>query len=783
MPVPIVATTDVDRASKIRSRIEQIRSILQASDVLAAKQAFSECVLAADRLESVLRAAEGQLDEIPPIDVAVLGPSRHGKSTLLNALVSNDLLPTSDIKPCTASILKMTWAPEWTVRVNFVGREQLISEWKSAIADAKEEIEKQRHGIHHDDQVGDPSFVRGVLQRFIQLFRVDSHLPPMELVDAVEQATIPHETARLLGKNAEVKRTDVAGMRKAIAKYLSTSDVYWTIVADCEILGPFESWHPSLSVVDLPGTNDSDPQRTIVTNSVRESATAVAVVTSDSNIGQDIEAWLRHSTVLANFLEASRKRRQRLFIIRTKLDSYHPEIDESKLEGLSEDEETEAYWAAVEAYKDEQTRSYRTMLRDIASPKLPHGDDDRSRQKRLDLLSRIDEIPVFYISALAHEVFEGRFAAGRKTKRQLADYFDESIEKTGIPGLRDFLCEVARNYLSENYYDDLEERIESEVGHLARVFQKAVATAKAEVAGGKSQLRRMVTDVRTKLLPWLREEVDNLGTSFNSQIADGAKVIRSRLREAERMSDRRFKDKIALWSNLHWASLRAAARKRGCHITNRGQSIDVAEDICSVLVDDIIIAWTYYRDDLIAGQLNATTNSLVEQLNQKLATFRQLSDVPEVIDAISQISEQLYGITHQQRLELLRLVEEKIRDLESIRRPSYEIAQEELSLLYQRIGVECGTGCSSRMTQHVQHEAPLAIERIRVRVNKLIETSVSDLADSCADALSAFGSYATDRIDVAVSHVSNTVAQRDEAELRVKLEIADRAVKLLPFYS
>ena len=91
---------------------------------------------------------------------------------------------------------------------------------------------------------------------------------------------------------------------------MSTSDVYWTIVEDCEINGPFENWHHSLSLVDLPGTNDSDPQRTLVTNSVRESATAVAIVTSDSNIGPDIEEWLRNSSVLANFLESTNKRKQ-----------------------------------------------------------------------------------------------------------------------------------------------------------------------------------------------------------------------------------------------------------------------------------------------------------------------------------------------------------------------------------------------------------------------------------------------------------------------------------------
>ena len=764
----------------MRERIDKLRAAITSNQFADVGQAFTECQEAITRLSKSIGAIESKLELVPPIDVAVLGPSRHGKSTLLNALVACDLLPTSDIKPCTASILKMTWAPEWTVKVKFVPKDQLVNDWRLAVEDAEDELSQQQ-SRSPDGQINeDPRFVRNVLQRFVQLFRVDPDLPPVDLLSEVKQATIPPETARLLGQEADVRRTDVDGMRSAIAKYLSTSDVYWTIVASCEILGPFEDWHPSLSVVDLPGTNDSDPQRTIVTNSARESANAVAVVTSDSNIGPDIESWLRHSSVLANFLEASSKRRQRLFIIRTKLDSYHPEIDETQLDGLTEEEEAEVYWNAVEEYKTEQTKSYRSMLRDIASPKLPHGDDEASREKRVELLSRIDEIPVFYLSALAHEVFEGRYAAGRKTKRQLSEYFDDSIERTGVPDLRSFLRQVAANYLAENFFDDLEHELESEARHLARVFRKSIATVRAEVAGGRDALEKVVNDVRGELLPWLNSVVNRLGSTLKDQIENGATGIRQRLIQTERMSERRFDDKLNLWGNYHWASLRAAGRKNGSHVTNRGQCIDFAEDVCSVLIDDIIVAWAHYRDDLVEDQIDSTTNDLAEKLHERLATFRTFSDVPEVVGAIDQVTEQLFGITHQQRLELLRIVQEKIKELESIRRPAYEIAQEELAVLYQKVGLESGSGCSFRMGQHVENEAPPAIRRIRRRINALVLDSVVDLADSCTTALAAFGTYASNRIDSAVSHVSTESQKRNEQDMHAKLDVANRAIALLP---
>ncbi|MDM4015937.1 hypothetical protein [Roseiconus lacunae] len=533
-------------------------------------------------------------------------------------------------------------------------------------------------------------------------------------------------------------------------------------------------------MVDLPGTNDTDAQRTLVTNSVRDSATAVAVVTSDSNLGPDIESWLRHSSVLANFLEATNQRRQRLFIIRTKLDSYHPEISDEECRDLTEAEEAELFWKAVENYKDEQTQTYRAMLRDIASPKLPHGEDEASRAKRTELLSRIDEIPVYFVSALAHEVFTGRYQASRRTRNQLSEYFDEEIEKTGVPGLNAAFQNVAAEYLAANFYDDLELQLEQEARLLAGTFQRAITSLKAELAGGRDALQNTVSRVRGELIPWLRSEVDELENRFREKFAVGANGIHDRLRHADAMSVRRFDDKLRLWSNYHWASLRAAGRKKGSHMTSRGDCIDFAEDICSVLVDDVTVAWTHFRDDLIANEIESVTSRLVDGLQIKLAEYEQLSEQDEVRLAINQIAKQLSGITHQQRLQLLQLVNEKIREVESIRRPAYEIAQDEFAPIYRGISIEMGTGCAARIRQRLESEVPAAIDRIRRRVFELVSSSVSNLGDGCAGELGAFGDFATDRIEATVTHISTELIDRDETILNARIDTANAALKLLP---
>lgn len=775
----VIQDREPSRETTIKRRISEIRAAISTEEAHTAAHHFPECLEALGRMRERLAVFEERLEAIPPIDVAVLGPSRHGKSTLLNSLVGVELLPTSDIKPCTASIVKMRWSAEWALRVRFVEKDQLVSDLREAVKDAREALSHERRG-EDDFTEDDPALIRSVLQRFIELFEVDPDLPPDDLIEAVQTGRIPRKVVRLLGHDTRARATDVANMRSVIEKYLSTSDVYWTIVEQCEISGPFAPWHPSLSLVDLPGTNDTDPQRTAVTNSMRESATAVAIVTSDSNIGPDIESWLRNSSVLANFLEATRKRRQRLFIIRTKLDSFHPHIEESLLKDASEEEETRIHMESVHAYKQEQSKTFHQMLRDIASPKLPRGDDDHSRRQRVDLLNRIDDIQVFFVSALAHEVFCNRYSAAQRTKRQLSDYFGNDINATGIPQLREFLLTVASEYLSDNFFEDIDNELESEVRLLAAAFRKSETATKAELAGGQTSLQMIVTTVQKDVIPWLNNEVAERASDFKATTLSGASGIQHRLSQVEALSKRRFEDKINIWASIHWASLRAVARKNGVHVTGRGRSIDLNEDICSVLIDDVLLAWTSFRDHLVSNQVSAITNDLAEELSSRLYALQTHQQIPEVTEAVEVLTNQLVGITRQQRHELMNAVNEKIAEVESIRKPAYDIAREEMNAVLVRIQNESGAGCSARMQDVIRRDAPAAINRIRSRVNQFVLSAVSDLNECCAGALNNFGTSAAAKIDKAMSHVSNSLVKRDAELLNERMIVVTTAMKRLP---
>lgn len=768
--------SQTSKTQSIRNRINEIERALVLPEISRATHDIPGCREHVDRLRAAINSIDSQLDEIPAIDVAFLGPSRHGKSTLLNAIAGQTILPTSDVHPCTAAIVRMRYAEEWSITVKFISKAEILEDWKNAVRDAMDFL--KRTSENEKDAPDDPRYLHNALKRFVDFFRLDERDDPQELVEQVKSASIPSDVAKLLGKNTAPRVGGLDSIAAVVEKYLTTKDVHWTIVETCEIAGPFSGWHPNLCLIDLPGTNDINAQRAAITNSLREKAQAVAIVTSDSNIGIDIQSWLSESTVLTRFLESADTRRQRLFIVRTKLDMHHPDIG---VETESEEEEQKLVWTAMGAYKAEQTSSYHKMLQEIVTPLLPSSVlDEAIKAKRKELLEQVTTIPAFFTAAQVHEVFAGRANLGSRKARNFEFQFGESLESTGIPPLRRFLNDIATDYLERNCYEDLENQLESEVGLLAHYFQREQYSIRAKLEGASESVNSLVEYVQSDVLTWISQEAKDRLTEFRSQAADGGDEIRQRLRHIFSMSERRFQDKLEKWKNYHWNSIKATARKNGSHRTVRGQHIDICQDICSILIDDLILVWTSYRDHLIDNRISDLTDDFAQQLKIKLNVGLAATDDPAAREAISQIIDHLETITHSQRQELLRSVKKQIQKLESIHQPSYAYVQKKFKPTFDQIQQEWGTGCQQRMRNLLAKGFNDNIDDIRNYVTNLIDGSVSELLDSSAISLADFSQSATQQISQSMNEVQRMHRLNDQRQLRSREEVVVQAVACLP---
>ena len=116
-----------------------------------------------------------------------------------------------------------------------------------------------------------------------------------------------------------------------------------------------------------------------------------------------------------------------------------------------EDQEENLYQDAIAKYKQEQTDSYHDMLHDIVSPLLQASSAaDEYSEKRRELVQRISNVPVHFVSALAFEVFQGRHDMATRQRKNLLANFNDDENLTGIPRLLDYLNQIAAEYLECN---------------------------------------------------------------------------------------------------------------------------------------------------------------------------------------------------------------------------------------------------------------------------------------------------------------------------------------------
>lgn len=764
------------RIKEISARIDQVRDFVQSEEV---KKALSIDSSAEERVKNVLSVCEKIKDSVrqkPLVDVALVGASRAGKSTLINSLAGEEILETSAVRPCSAAIVRLLYAEKWSVEISFVKKDDLLNDWRSAVRDAASCLDGK-----DDLSAEEAKYFKDTLERFIELFGVDKDSSSREKLDQIRDAKLPSDLAGLLGKTPPVEGAPVEKLKKLVSNYLSTEKNYWTIVDRCVIRGPFKNWHPNLCVVDLPGTNDTNAHRSLITERVRSETSAVGLVTQQGNLGEDIESWLRNSRVMANFIESIDDGRHHLFVIRTQLDNFVPQIDED-----DEELEDELYHKAIEEYKREQVGTYREMFKDMILPVIDAGlgssgeSEDAIRHQRDVLLARVNDLRVFFVSSLAHEVFEGRAKVGKRRKEILRSNFNEEIARTGVPELKTFLNQIAAEYLEKNYYVDLERQIESEFEQLVNFFRSKNKSLEAAENGAGESVLALTNQVQNEIVPWVSDEVALTVQNFDKTCKTAEREIRKKLRQSWQLADSRFQDKVDKWNMVAWVSLKAMARKNGKHTTNRGQYLDVASDICGVLVDDVLLAWKSFRDDIIQKQVSRATQELSAELVQKLSLAKIQVSSPDAEDAIDVIVAEITSMADLQRDNLLRSVNLQIKKLESISRPAYEFIQNAFSDVFVRILAESGSGCQQRMRDHLIDGFNDKLPSIRDYINELIDQAVGGLLSHSSSALQQFGDVTTVKISDSVSDIEDLQKERDLQEIKNKRNIIEGVFRALP---
>ena len=215
-----------------------------------------------------------------PFSVIVAGDTGTGKSTLLNALLGVELLPTSCCRACTAAVVELEWAADggYSAGVQLVAAD----EWRATVEAACAAAARAGAGkAPPETDAGYVAYARAasVYGRGVAL------QGPVDLLMAHPAV------AAQLGQSLELRAESAAELGRRSRPYMDSADeahdgALWPLVRRVSLRGPFAVCAPSalctggIRLLDAPGLHDDNAARDGVLRGVVAEAHSVLVVSN-----------------------------------------------------------------------------------------------------------------------------------------------------------------------------------------------------------------------------------------------------------------------------------------------------------------------------------------------------------------------------------------------------------------------------------------------------------------------------------------------------------------------
>ncbi|KAI0334803.1 hypothetical protein GY45DRAFT_1431300 [Cubamyces sp. BRFM 1775] len=246
------------RALELTSALEgRLRTLLSEDSNGLRKEAFQESL---SGLKS--RALT------PKTTIIVCGATGAGKSSLINALLGYDIVPTSCMRACTSLITEISYhnQDEYKAEIEFLTKDEWAVEVRLLLQDLEDS-----GGEELADEVEAARCKVQAVYPTLSLSSVSSSMT-VEHVIAHESAVSPW-----LDKTVDVVKSDRSDFQTDLARYIESQDgpsdeatesmspAYWPLIRQIRIWTKSDLLRCGAILVDLPGLGDSNPARNRVT--------------------------------------------------------------------------------------------------------------------------------------------------------------------------------------------------------------------------------------------------------------------------------------------------------------------------------------------------------------------------------------------------------------------------------------------------------------------------------------------------------------------------------------
>jgi hypothetical protein len=673
-----------------------------------------------------LKRMQEQAQQPAVFSIRFLGDTQNGKSTLINALLGRKILPEGHVGACSAAIVRCQYREQSKITVHFryCSEAQFLADLDAKTRDAEVASEEEESPANRRE------VICSLLGRFLRILDItqDGVENPSELIALCRARALKFPERKLLGGDEELEAN--ANNEQRISENLSARGRGAFIVDECLIQGEFPDWHPSMELVDMPGTNAFNPWDDQVNARLKQKVGGLAIVTNGTQLNDSVMEWFKESSILPEIAGASQRNQVRVFILKTFVDQLN----------LPETIHEESGWVSTQRYCSDIETHLRHQVMDLV----------RQRYSAANEVAVLEEftkrMPIHFLSAkvyrnLADEERRKRVLSNPTSAQNLQLFagfqrFEQNPENTGVPGLSRALRAHTEDFITTHYRRKLELDCEKEVGLVAQFFRVQRVGIEQRLA----KKGEFVLEVDNQITINLRAATKAYNESTQRKVVE----IKNRFNEeVETLLDtmannfgRKTRKKLDDWMQLHWASLRCAGRKNGQHVTNRGYEIDFNGELADFCVEALNSSWIDYRANL----------------RKLLYDGLLLHFLPEMEKIVAQAKGQ-----DEARIELLEATYEKVaesarHELE-LQVEKYDSEAEQFDALrpklalsiraflgptYQGISSEIGRGSATRMRHHLHEGVLSSLHEIGKMVKQVVKKSWQGLTGSVEERISDF---------------------------------------------